>query len=355
MEETMAGRQEPGFDEILKALLDAGKSYEPRSLEKLSDLLPEQLKALKQAWPEIKPERRIALMEGLEEIMELETRYSFVDIARFALDDLHPKVRISALRLLYEEEDIKLISVIIRMMNKDPDAEVRATAAGTLGFFVYMGVMEEISEEQATRVVDALVVKMNGEDLPLVRRRALESMGFASRVDVNILIRNAYLSHDHEWMSSAIFAMGRSGIALWEKFILAELTNPEPDVQLEAVRSAGEMYLESARQPLLDLMENSEQVDDDIRLAAITALGRIGGEGVREALLAALEICEDEDENEIIEEALSDLDFEEGNDRSLLLNFEDLEMDLEIGSQSESTAEEEIEPTDEPKKKRKHH
>jgi len=348
-------RNEPTFETILNELRDVSRPYEPHSLEKLSDLSFEQFKAFKAAWPELKPERRIALLEGLEEIMEVETRYFFVDIARFALEDINPKVRTSALRILYEEDDRKLIPIFIRMMNKDPEPEVRATAASTLGYFVYLGVLEEIPEDLMTRVLDALVVKMNGDDLPLVRRRALESMGFASRADVNALIRNAYLSKDKEWVASALFAMGRSGESTWEKSILAELSNPEPDVQLEAIRSAGEMYLESAREPLFKLLENSEILDDEVRLSAFVSLGSIGGEGVREVLEEALENCEDEEESEIIESALEDLNFADENDHPLLFNYEELEANLDDNSQEDSSTEEESNPPDETKKKRKHH
>lgn len=352
----MPNRHEPTFEDAMKELLDLSKPYEPKFLRQFSDVSSDQLKALKLAWPDSKPERRIKLMEGLEEILELDTRYSFLDLARFALEDINPKVRTSALRLLYEEEDLKLIPVFIRLMKKDPEPEVRATAASTLGFFVYLGMMEEIPEDQAIRVVDALVVKMNGDDLPLVRRRALESMGFATRPDVNALVRDAYLSRDKEWMASALFAMGRSGVPTWEKIILEELTNPEPDIQLEAVRAAGEMYLESARLPLMNLLAAPELLDDEVRLSAMLALGSIGGEGVRELLKEALEECEDEEEIEIIESALENLDFTEEAERPLLFNFEDLEIDDDDESGPEiPTDEDESSAPDEPKKKRNRH
>jgi HEAT repeat protein len=351
----MPSRNEPTFETILHEIQDLSKPYEPRSLEKFSDLTPEQFKVLKEAWPNLKPERRIALMEGLEEIMEFETRYFFVDIARFALEDLNPKVRTSALRILYEEDDHKFIPIFIRMMNKDPEPEVRATAASTLGYFVYLGELEEIPEELLTRVLDALVVKMNGDDLPLVRRRALESMGFASRSDVNALVRNAYQSKDKEWMASALFAMGRSGIPTWEKFILAELTNPEPDIQLEAVRSAGEMSLEAAREPLFKLLDNSDILDDEVRLSIMISLSSIGGEGVREVLEEALNNSEDEEESEILESVLEDLDYTDEIERPLLFNFEELEIDPDNNDQQEQTTEEESNPPDESKKKRKRH
>ena len=62
----MPNRHEPTFEDAMKELLDLSKPYEPRFLRQFSDVSSDQLKALKLAWPDIKPERRIKLMEGLE-------------------------------------------------------------------------------------------------------------------------------------------------------------------------------------------------------------------------------------------------------------------------------------------------
>lgn len=326
----MPPKKQATFEDALQALLDNNTPFSPRYLDKFSDLSPEQISALKKIWPDVKPERRISLLEDLEDLMDVETLVSFTGVARIALEDLNPKVRTSAIRLLWEESDPRLISVFIRMMNKDPDAGVRATAAASLGYFVYQGMMEELDDETTTRVVDALVVKMNGDDQPLVRRRALEAMGYAVRPDVNALIRNSYATRDREWMASALFAMGRSGSEIWNEMVLAELMNPDVDVQLEAVRAAGELAIADARRPLMNLLQNNEELDDEVRLAALVSLGSIGGEGVRELLMEALdEAEEDEEEAEIIESALDELNFIEETGGNLMFDFADQELQLD--------------------------
>jgi hypothetical protein len=90
------------------------------------------------------------------------------------------------------------------------------------------------------------------------------------------------------------------------------LDSSEDDVQLEAVRAAGELELEKARKPILDLLKKPDEVDFDLKSAAVWSLSQIGGQGVREKLERMSETAEDEDESYFIDEALDNLDFKEG-------------------------------------------
>ncbi len=51
--------------------------------------------------------------------------------------------------------------------------------------------------------------------------------------------------------------------------------------------------------------------DDEVRMAVIWALSKIGGEDVRETLEQLMEETDDEDEAELIEEAIDNLFFTE--------------------------------------------
>ncbi len=198
------------------------------------------------------------------------------------------------------------------MMKNDPDEMVRAGAAGALGLFVYLGELQEIGEEKYQKVYDALMTVYHSQDKPIVRRRVVEALGYSGKDEVPSIIEEAYASPDKDWQATGLFAMGRSADERWEKKILAKLDSPELDVQLEAVRAAGELELEKARKLILDLIKNPEEVDAELRTAAAWSLSQIGGQGVREKLERMAESAENEDETYFIDEALDNLDFKEG-------------------------------------------
>lgn len=296
--------------QVLAALLDDQNTFPPAYLRHFSDLEGADLESLRSVWPQVKAYRRLALMEDLEELAEIDTLVSFDQVARMALTDDEPRVRTVAIRLLWEDEDPRLVPIFIKMMNEDPDADVRAAAASALGLFVYLGEIEEIPEDVLHRVEESLLQVHAGQDEPLIRRRALEALGYSGRPEVPDLIRAAYNSGDTDWMASSLFAIGRSADNAWEPEVLRMLRYPKANIQLEAVRAAGALELEKSRRTLLDLLEEEAQ-DSDIRAAIFWSLSQIGGEEVRETLETILEETEDEEEAEILEDALDNLSFTE--------------------------------------------
>lgn len=300
------------FNHIISALLDDSTPFPPKYLHRFSDISPKELAQLKQSWSQIHPARRISLMEDLEELAEADTLVSFDDLSVFALNDSEPRVRAAAIRLLWESESPRLIPNFISMLKKDDDLTVRASAAAALGLFVYLGELEEIPEEAFHQVEDCLLEVATGSEAPLVRRRALESLGYSSRPEVPPLIRNAYQTQDTEWLASALFAMGRSADKMWEKEVLKMLRHPARDVQEEAIRAAGQLELASTREPLLELLEDAEDLSEEVRTAAIWSLSQIGGTNVRDTLEELLDASEDEDEAEFLEQALENLEFTDG-------------------------------------------
>jgi HEAT repeat protein len=298
------------LQQVLTALLDESSILPPVYLRQFTDLEGADLEALRSVWLQVKPHRRLSLLEDLEDLAEADTLVSFDNVARLALKDPDPRVRTVAIRLLWEAEDPRLAVTFIQMLNKDPDPVVRAAAANALGLFIYLGEVEEIPEETLHRVEDSLLAVMSGSDETLIRRRALESLGYSGRPEVPGLIRAAYDSDDPDWMSSALFAMGRSADNAWAPEVIRMLRHPKSNVQLEAVRAAGSLELEKSRRILLDLLEEEAQ-DSEIRAAIFWSLSQIGGEEVRETLESILEETEDEEEVETLEDALDNLSFTE--------------------------------------------
>jgi HEAT repeat protein len=201
------------------------------------------------------------------------------------------------------------VPILIDMMENDADHQVRATAASALGMFEYMGELEEIPEETHELIEDKLLAVTQSDDHPLVRRRALESLGFSSREEVADLLRESYERGNNEWLASALFAMGRSAEEKWGPAIMRMFGNDEPSVREEAVRAAGELELAAARDNLMEIA--TEDPDEDVQMAAIWSLSQIGGAGVRPLLERMFEELEDEELADFIEEALENLSFTE--------------------------------------------
>jgi len=299
------------FSQVLDALLDKTQPFPAVHLHRFSDMHGSDLAQFKNAWAKVTAERRLGLLEDLEGLADADTLVSFEEVAKNALLDSDARIRAGALRLLWECDDARLIPTYLNMLEKDTVNVVRASAATALGLFVFKGELEEIPAEILQKVEETLLkVEKSSED-PLVRRRALESLGYSGRPEVAGLLREAYNSPDGEWQASALFAMGRSADVQWEKLVLDRLDALETEVQLEAIRASGQLELESARHLLIEMLQEYQELDEEIRMAAAWSLSQIGGNNVREVLERLIENVEDEDESDYIETALENLQFTE--------------------------------------------
>jgi HEAT repeat protein len=297
--------QNAPFQIVVDALLDDATPFPPRYLHRFSDIAPLELSILLKGWQQITPRRKQSLLEDLEELAETDTLTNFGELARPLLKDHDPQVRIRAIRLLWEDEDAKLVPIFLKILNEDKESEVRAAAANALGLFVYQGELEKIPAELYLRLEDELLKTATSAKEILVRRRALESLGYSSREEVVPLIEAAYHDKNPDWVVSALFAMGRSSDERWKKQVLSKLHAPDQDIRSEAIHAAGELELPSARSVLLDMLVDEE--DLELRRELIWALSKIGGEGVRERLEEILAAETEDDEADFIEEAMENL------------------------------------------------
>lgn len=312
-------KKETPFQTILDALLDESTAFPARYLARFSDLEPEQLEALAAVWPRVSLQRKVALLEDLQDLIEDDTLVSFEAFARARLNDPDAAVRAGALRLLIECEDVHLIPELLDLLNADDEPEVRAAAAVVLGQFIYLGELEKIPAELLRQVEDHLLAATR-DAYPIVRRRSLEALGTSSRPELPALIEAAYHEDDPEWVVSALFAMGRSGDTRWSKQILSKLNHPKQSIRTEAMQAAAELGLQAARPALLDQLEDED--DLLVRHEIIWALSQIGGEGVRERLEELADAEADDEEAEFLEEALSNLAFTEDTSIFDMFNFE---------------------------------
>jgi hypothetical protein len=324
-------KQTVPFDQVITALLDIKKPFPPTYLHQFSDLESSNLKKLTQIWDQIDPKRQIALMQDLEELAENDTLMSFDDIAKLVIKDKESEVRACAIRMLWDCEDTRLIPIFIDILQHDENPYVRSNAARGLGIFVYRGELEAISPDQRRIVEACLLDVLGGNDLDLIRRSALESLGYSGRPAVTKWIQKSYKRNEPEWQSSALIAMGRSADERWEKAVLRKLNNPDISVQEEAVRAAGLLGISVARPILIEMLEEPDLIDYDVYMAAIWSLSQIGGEGVSGLLDLLHEKASDDDETSFIEEAIDNLEFTEGLPSLNLLEVADYE-DEDMGT-----------------------
>lgn len=305
------------FQTVLDALLSERKEFPRRYLQEFSDIGTLELKTLLDVWPQVKPSRKLTLLEELDTLQENDTLVSFDDFARALLTDPEPEVRTRAIRLLDEYEDPKIVPSYLDMLKNDPDVNVRIEAANALNLFVDLGELEEISDTIYHQVEDSLLASAASEDDVRVRRAALESLGYSSRPEVATLIESAFRRNDPAWQASSLVAMGRSADERWSDAVTRSLVHVDDRIRKAAVQAAGELSLASARPILLKML--GEEESDNILMAVIWSLSQIGGEDVRTYLENLLDQIEDDDQVAFLEEALDNLAFTEDLDRFDLL------------------------------------
>lgn len=308
------------IDEVINALLDKEHPFPTKYWRRFSDLSRSDLSSLIKVWPEIDRDRKVALFEDLENVAESDTLVNFDELAKVGLADPDPAVKVLAIRALWENEDHHLVPILTELMMGDPAEDVRAAAAFALGKFVYLGELESIPDAIRISNVQNLLDVLNSEDLPMVRRRALESLGFSSHPKVPEMIHKALNSNDSQWITSALYAIGRSADEQWSSFVMEHLKSADSDIEFEAIRAAGELAVDDARDVLLDKLE---ETDDDMekRYAIIWALSLIGGDAVKEIFADLLENSEDEEEIEWIEKGLDNLELGSDLDNMSMMGF----------------------------------
>ena len=321
------------FQTVLDALLADRKEFPRRYLQEFSDIGALELKTLLDVWPQVKPSRKLTLLEELDALAETDTLVSFDDFARALLTDPEPDVRTRAIRLLDEYEDPKVVPSYLDMLKSDSDLDVRVEAANALHLFVDLGELEEIPADIYHQVEDALLAAAASEDNLRVRRASLESLGYSSRPEVSTLIESAFHREDPAWQASSLVAMGRSADDRWSDAVTRSLVHVDDRIRKAAVQAAGELSLQAARPILLKML--GEEEDADILSSVIWSLSQIGGEDVRTYLENLLDQLEDDEQIAFLEEALDNLAFTEDLERFDLLAFDPDEDLTEIDEDDE--------------------
>jgi HEAT repeat protein len=283
-----------------------------RELKPLSGLAPEEHDLFWGAWSAIAPRRRAEIARAMAELAEDNVELDFNQPLTWMLDDEDAQVRAAAIEGLWENNGTQLLHRLQKLLRIDPSADVRAIAAISLSRFAYMASMDELADDDARALRDVLLTSIRDTRQPLeVRRRSIESAGYyATEIDIQREIGQAYESGEQLLRESALAAMGRSMLPRWLPTIAKELESSSPALRYEAARAAGEMA-EDARALASKLAALLNDGDGEVALAAIWALGQVGGDNAKR-LLQQLRKNGDDARRQAAEAALEGLSLDDG-------------------------------------------
>jgi HEAT repeat protein len=267
---------------------------------------------------QLSKEERIQFLSRIVEGRDYFTDY--LPVLKDFLDDEEAEVRKLAITGLWDYPRPEMVEVLLDKAQSDPDEGVRCRAIITLGRYVFEGMMAdydfdwgpmteivregELPKEDFLRVKEFLLDLCRNQEKTLDERRfAIEALSFLTNPEVFEIIEEAYAHPDKKMKMSAVFAMGRNGDVCWHDAILDELHSPVGELQLEAIRAAGEAGFDRAGKTLWRLTYSD---DRDVKLEAIWSLGQTGWEGAFERLDDLVFFGEDKEIRETAELALEE-------------------------------------------------
>jgi HEAT repeat protein len=324
--------EETLFQSALALLKPAPEEPARFPLHWLSDLSTGQSRSIEPIWRALTENARRDLIGRMSEEARENFELDFTAVARIALRDADPEVRIAAIHALVECEDRRVADSLLAILLEDSEFLVRAAAAAALGQYMEWSELGEVSDALGARVEAGLRAVLRSQDHLEVRRKALESVGYSSREDIREHILAAHKHPEESMRRSALAAMGHSLDSDWEPQVTRDLESGSAGLRAEAARAAGEIALRRAVPALIELLSDTE---GEVRKNAVWALGEIGGGKARHALNDMIRHASPEEEA-CIAEALDAMDFEESLSGELpLLDLDDEEdEDEEAGEEA---------------------
>ncbi len=317
-----------GFMQICRSLQEKPTDA---AIDRLSNLIDEELEQLAQAWPTWEAERRHEIITRMAENAEADFELDFSRVMIMALQDSDARVRAAAIEGLWENEDFRLVRLLIRMLKQDGSALVRAAAAVSLSRFALLTELGKLAAPLDEQIWDSLWQTIHDprEDVD-VRRRAVESLAYFDRPSVAQVIEQAFQDDDLRMRVSAVFAMGRSADDIWSEQVLQQIASPDAEMRYEAVRACGALCIAEAIPQLSRLVADP---DPEVQHMAIWSLGQIGGPEARRILQICLEQG-NEAIQDAADEALAEMDFLQGALDFSLYDLDD-EQDNEWGAEDD--------------------
>ena len=302
------------IQDLIKHLREDSLPYSPKLLVQFSDLDTKSLSLLKDQWLSIQLERRRAFVRGLADLAETDPLQLLEDTGKIALDDTDDEVVIAAIDLLFEADDHRLIDTFLKFLaDKSRFDKLRATAANALGPYFYKCSLEELDNTIYQKIESQLLFAYENDRSELVKRRVLETLGYCDKPIVNEFIFQALSKRDVFWIESALLAIGRTLDNTWDDTVLDFLNNDDPIILAQAIHAAGLLGIRRAKLKLFKLL--NPEADPELRQEAIWALSQIGGNDIIARLEHLAEMTDDEDEIDLIEDAIDQLELFNAADR----------------------------------------
>lgn len=205
----------------------------------------------------------------------------------------------------------KLAEVLISIAcDNDESDEIRGQAAVSLGPALENAYVMEfddpddilVSEEIFHIIEESLKgLFMNMNLSKQIRRMALEASVHSPRDWHREAIQTAYSTDDEEWKLTAVFCM--RFFKGFNEQIIDELSNPDLNIQYQAVCAAGNWEVKEA-EPVISLILTTPGADKDLVLAGIESVVGVCPEKAPQ-ILDHLLFSDDEDIVEAIHETLA--------------------------------------------------
>ncbi len=296
------------FSDILSELRENNRELTYKEIQSFSDLSEENLAQFRQTWNLLSNKRKEMFFELLLVEFMSNTLMDFSEIALIGLNDEDPIIRRGSLKLLMDNRKSYFLDQLISISNGDPDTEVRLDAISTLGYFLMDMEMAERRNNKAKKVLKTLESLMESPD-KLTRLRVMEALAYVDHPAIIPLVYASLTSNIDTEIASGLRAVQNSLNQRWAANVIENLDHPNPDVQYEAIKAVGELQLKRARNRILRLLAQFDQLDDDILDATILTASQLGGNQVREMIEMIEEVFEDEEDMvDLFEEAKSNLE-----------------------------------------------
>ena len=316
--------EEIKFDhEALQQYLVDSETIPPKDFfENFSDLSKTDLAKFAEVWSTGSIQRKLDFFEALNNTAESNTLVSYEALGMYLMNDPLPAVRKSAIELLWESEDYRFADALLPIAKDDSDISVQIAAIEALGTFIFLGEIDKFSWDKKEILEDYLLDVLHSDEIEYKRQKALESLGYSSLEAMPELIQEAIDLHDHEWLLSAIITIGRTVDEQWIPFIMENLDHQDSDIQLEAIRAAGELEIDTAAEFLISFIEDADELSEEYYTTIVWSLSQIGGPKAIELIHTLLDNAEDENNIEFLETALDNLEIKQGSDGLDFFSFD---------------------------------